>query len=322
MFSNADEVLKFIKDEDVKFVDVRFCDLPGVMQHFNVPAESFDRRLLHRRPDVRRLLDPRLPGDPRVRHEAGPGPDDGVHRPVPRREDADRELLRSSTRSPDEAYSRDPRNIARKAEAYLKSHRHRRHRVLRRRGRVLHLRRRALRDQAERRLLLHRLRRGGLEHRPRRGGRQPRLQDARTRAATSPSRRSTTSPTCATRCASSLEEVGLDVERSHHEVGTAGQAGDQLPLRHAAAVRRRHHEVQVRRQERRLARRQDRDLHAEADLRRQRLGHAHATSRSGRTASRCSTTRAATAACPTSRAGTSAACSSTPRRCWRSPTRR
>ena len=42
MFQNADEVLRFIKKEDVKFVDVRFCDLPGVMQHFNVPAESVD----------------------------------------------------------------------------------------------------------------------------------------------------------------------------------------------------------------------------------------------------------------------------------------
>ena len=42
MFSNADEVMKYIKDEDVKFVDVRFCDLPGVMQHFNVPAVSCD----------------------------------------------------------------------------------------------------------------------------------------------------------------------------------------------------------------------------------------------------------------------------------------
>ena len=40
MFTNADEVLKFISDQDIKFVDVRFCDLPGVMQHFNVPAES------------------------------------------------------------------------------------------------------------------------------------------------------------------------------------------------------------------------------------------------------------------------------------------
>ena len=62
MFSNAEEVLAFIKDEDVKFVDIRFCDLPGVMQHFNVPAKSRRRRLLHQRPDVRRLVDPRLPG--------------------------------------------------------------------------------------------------------------------------------------------------------------------------------------------------------------------------------------------------------------------
>ncbi|MDN5716418.1 MAG: glutamine synthetase, partial [Janibacter sp.] len=42
MFSSPDEVLEFIKAEDVKFVDIRFCDLPGVMQHFNVPAESID----------------------------------------------------------------------------------------------------------------------------------------------------------------------------------------------------------------------------------------------------------------------------------------
>src|SRR2546423_615934 len=41
MFSNADEVLKYLKDNDVKSVDVRFCDLPGVMQHFTVPVESF-----------------------------------------------------------------------------------------------------------------------------------------------------------------------------------------------------------------------------------------------------------------------------------------
>ena len=41
-------------------------------------------------------------------------------------------------------YSRDPRNIARKAEKYLKSDRHRRHVVLRPRGRVLRLRRRPL----------------------------------------------------------------------------------------------------------------------------------------------------------------------------------
>ncbi|MDT7712142.1 MAG: glutamine synthetase, partial [Pseudonocardiales bacterium] len=38
MFSSSDEVLRFIADEDVEFVDVRFCDLPGVMQHFTVPG--------------------------------------------------------------------------------------------------------------------------------------------------------------------------------------------------------------------------------------------------------------------------------------------
>jgi glutamine synthetase len=38
MFTSSDEVLSFIKKEDVQFVDVRFTDLPGQQQHFNVPA--------------------------------------------------------------------------------------------------------------------------------------------------------------------------------------------------------------------------------------------------------------------------------------------
>ncbi|HVV17876.1 MAG TPA: glutamine synthetase beta-grasp domain-containing protein, partial [Pseudonocardiaceae bacterium] len=42
MFNSPDEVLGFIRDEDVKFVDVRFSDLPGIMQHFTVPAQSWD----------------------------------------------------------------------------------------------------------------------------------------------------------------------------------------------------------------------------------------------------------------------------------------
>ena len=45
MFTNADEVLKFIGDNKVEFVDVRFCDLPGTVQHFTVPVESFDQRV-------------------------------------------------------------------------------------------------------------------------------------------------------------------------------------------------------------------------------------------------------------------------------------
>ena len=42
MFSDSSEVLKFIKDTDVKFLDVRFTDMPGVQQHFNIPASSVD----------------------------------------------------------------------------------------------------------------------------------------------------------------------------------------------------------------------------------------------------------------------------------------
>ena len=45
MFTSADEVLAYIRDNGVKSVDVRFCDLPGIMQHFTVPAESFDEKV-------------------------------------------------------------------------------------------------------------------------------------------------------------------------------------------------------------------------------------------------------------------------------------
>ena len=42
MFKNAQEILSFIKKEDIKLVDIRFIDLPGIQHHFNVPAGSFD----------------------------------------------------------------------------------------------------------------------------------------------------------------------------------------------------------------------------------------------------------------------------------------
>src|SRR5450756_2737583 len=41
MFKDAEEAVAFTREQDVKFVDVRFCDLPGVMQHFNIPVEAF-----------------------------------------------------------------------------------------------------------------------------------------------------------------------------------------------------------------------------------------------------------------------------------------
>ena len=37
-----DEVLKLVKDEGVEFIDYRFCDLPGLMQHVSVPASQLN----------------------------------------------------------------------------------------------------------------------------------------------------------------------------------------------------------------------------------------------------------------------------------------
>jgi glutamine synthetase len=42
MFKTASEVLAFIKENDVKFLDVRFTDLPGVQQHFNLPVSQIN----------------------------------------------------------------------------------------------------------------------------------------------------------------------------------------------------------------------------------------------------------------------------------------
>ena len=36
----AAEVVQLAKDEGVEIVDIRFCDLPGLMQHFSVPAHE------------------------------------------------------------------------------------------------------------------------------------------------------------------------------------------------------------------------------------------------------------------------------------------
>jgi glutamine synthetase len=120
MFGNADELLQFVKDEGVEFIDVRFTDLPGIQQHFTVPVSSFG-------PDV--FEDGLMFDGSSVRgfqaiHESDMAlfPDPSTAYIDPFRVDKTLALgffvHDPITR---EAYSRDPRNIARKAEAYLKS---------------------------------------------------------------------------------------------------------------------------------------------------------------------------------------------------------
>jgi glutamine synthetase len=120
MFANADELLKYVSDEAVEMIDVRFCDLPGVMQHFTVPTSSFDQSVF----------------------DDGLGFDGSSIRGFQAIHESDMQLFPDPTTAyldpfrthktlvvnffihdplTGEAYSRDPRNIARKAQAYLKS---------------------------------------------------------------------------------------------------------------------------------------------------------------------------------------------------------
>ncbi|WP_353950374.1 type I glutamate--ammonia ligase [Knoellia sp. S7-12] len=120
MFSSADEVLSFIKDEDVKFVDIRFCDLPGVMQHFNVPAQTVDEEFFK---NGQAFDGSSIRGFQAI-HESDMKliPDVKSAYLDPFREHKTL-IMNFSIVDPftDEPYSRDPRNIAAKAEAYLKS---------------------------------------------------------------------------------------------------------------------------------------------------------------------------------------------------------
>jgi glutamine synthetase len=120
MFSNADEVLKFIKDQDVKFVDVRFCDLPGVMQHFNVPAVSVDEAFFS---DGQMFDGSSIRGFQAINEsDMKLMPDLPTAYIDPFRTEKTLNINMSIVDPyTDEAYSRDPRQVARKAEAYLAS---------------------------------------------------------------------------------------------------------------------------------------------------------------------------------------------------------
>src|SRR5512134_1033936 len=120
MFANADELLKYIKDEGVEMVDVRLCDLPGVMQHFTVPVSSLDQTVFDdglnfdgssirgfqaiHESDMQLFPDPTTAYLDPFRVSKTLVVNFFIHDPIT-----------------GEAYSRDPRNIAKKAMAYLAS---------------------------------------------------------------------------------------------------------------------------------------------------------------------------------------------------------
>jgi glutamine synthetase len=120
MFANSEELLKYVKDEGVEMVDVRFCDLPGVMQHFTVPVSSFDQSVFD---DGLNFDGSSIRGFQAI-HESDmslfPDPTTAYLDPF---RSAKTLVVNFFIHDPitGEAYSRDPRNIARKAQAYLSS---------------------------------------------------------------------------------------------------------------------------------------------------------------------------------------------------------
>lgn len=120
MFSSVDEAKAYLAEEDVEFVDIRFCDLPGVMQHFAIPISAFDEDTLH---EGLMFDGSSIRGFTKI-HESDMRlmPDLGTAYIDPFRA---RKTLVMNFFVVDpftgEPYSRDPRAIARRAEDYLRA---------------------------------------------------------------------------------------------------------------------------------------------------------------------------------------------------------
>lgn len=120
MFQGADDLLAYVKNEGVEIIDVRFTDLPGIQQHFTVPAGSFGPEVFT---EGLAFDGSSIRGFQKI-HESDMSlmPDPTTAFIDPFRE-AKTLALNFFVHDPltKEPYSRDPRNIARKAEAYLAS---------------------------------------------------------------------------------------------------------------------------------------------------------------------------------------------------------
>ena len=114
------DVMKLVKEQGVEMIDFRFCDLPGLMQHFSVPAHELDEDGF-----VDGFgFDGSSIGGFREIQESDmlllPDPNTAVIDPFMKHKTL---LLNCYVHDPltGESYSRDPRFIVKKAEAYLQS---------------------------------------------------------------------------------------------------------------------------------------------------------------------------------------------------------
>jgi glutamine synthetase len=117
---SAAEVVKFAADQQVEIVDLRFCDLPGLMQHFSVPAHELTEESLR---DGFGFDGSSIRGFQQI-HESDmillPDPSTAVIDPFRQHKTLNMNCFVHDPITL-EPYSRDPRHIAKKAEDYLKT---------------------------------------------------------------------------------------------------------------------------------------------------------------------------------------------------------
>ncbi|MEN9687909.1 MAG: hypothetical protein RL381_921, partial [Actinomycetota bacterium] len=120
MFKNSAEIFAYIKKEDVKLIDVRFTDLPGIQHHFNVPVESFDEAVF----TEGLMFDGSSIRGFQSIHESDmkllPVPESAFIDPF-RLEKTLVIIFSVHNPSDNSPYSRDPRGVVEKAVNYLKS---------------------------------------------------------------------------------------------------------------------------------------------------------------------------------------------------------
>src|SRR5690242_13321501 len=120
MFTSSEEVLRFIKDEAIEFVDVRFTDLPGQQQHFNVPAaglteDFFSEGVMFDGSSIRGFAEIHKSDMKLI-----PDPATAFVDPFRAAKTLNLNFSIVEPRT-GEPYERDPRQVAAKAEAYLRS---------------------------------------------------------------------------------------------------------------------------------------------------------------------------------------------------------
>ncbi|MEP6510001.1 MAG: glutamine synthetase beta-grasp domain-containing protein, partial [Dokdonella sp.] len=117
---SIENVLTLIKDNDVEFVDLRFADLVGRQHHLSFPAHCVDEALFE---DGKMFDGSSIAGWKGINESDMvllPDPTSAIIDPFM----ADKTLLlQCDVLEPStmQAYSRDPRSVAKRAEAYLKS---------------------------------------------------------------------------------------------------------------------------------------------------------------------------------------------------------